>query len=225
MNMNGQHLSHSMEMYRLLQSTPEETLVPGHGFLQINLHDRFETFVLDEDPIDGDDDMRMLYVETRTFSRKFDKTLEEFGMPLTTRSFISDYLFTMRVPPVIINVVKEEIGAYVVKTANLARAQGLNSFGVVVDLDVTISIELVEEPTIIGGGSPRAVIDGLERNTYTGDDDTALARCIVCLEDFVVGCETTKMPAICRHIFHRDCLARWLEDKNSCPLCRCKVSD
>lgn len=41
--------------------------------------------------------------------------------------------------------------------------------------------------------------------------------CIICYEQI----KNKKRTLRCRHVFHKKCLARWIdEDKNSCPTCR-----
>lgn len=48
--------------------------------------------------------------------------------------------------------------------------------------------------------------------------------CRVCLSRIRVGEATRRLP--CRHIFHRDCVDRWLLScKRTCPLCRVYVAD
>ncbi|KAL2653656.1 hypothetical protein R1flu_021784 [Riccia fluitans] len=42
--------------------------------------------------------------------------------------------------------------------------------------------------------------------------------CAVCREVLVVGDKMQEMP--CKHSFHPDCLKPWLEEHNSCPICR-----
>lgn len=45
--------------------------------------------------------------------------------------------------------------------------------------------------------------------------------CSVCLMNFEP--ETIVAELQCRHIFHEECIRRWLADKPSCPLCRAPV--
>lgn len=46
--------------------------------------------------------------------------------------------------------------------------------------------------------------------------------CPICQEELKnEGC-TRRMP--CGHIYHQDCLARWLQLHNSCPVCRASIS-
>jgi E3 ubiquitin-protein ligase AIP2 len=42
--------------------------------------------------------------------------------------------------------------------------------------------------------------------------------CAVCREDLVLGDKLQEMP--CKHIFHPPCLKPWLDEHNSCPVCR-----
>ncbi|XP_070540545.1 RING finger protein 24-like [Ptychodera flava] len=41
--------------------------------------------------------------------------------------------------------------------------------------------------------------------------------CAVCLEEFSFGQECGLCP--CGHGFHRKCIAKWLQEKTSCPMC------
>ena len=49
--------------------------------------------------------------------------------------------------------------------------------------------------------------------------------CAVCLVAFVdkVGTELAMMPT-CRHVFCRQCVERWLQTHNKCPMCRSRLS-
>lgn len=42
--------------------------------------------------------------------------------------------------------------------------------------------------------------------------------CAVCLEGLSVGTEATCMP--CSHLYHENCILRWLDKSTLCPLCR-----
>ncbi|XP_050236002.1 brassinosteroid-responsive RING protein 1 [Mercurialis annua] len=52
------------------------------------------------------------------------------------------------------------------------------------------------------------------------DDGELPESCAVCLYDFEGGAEIRWLKN-CKHIFHRACLDRWMDqDRNTCPLCR-----
>ncbi|KAL1567797.1 RING-type E3 ubiquitin transferase [Salvia divinorum] len=46
--------------------------------------------------------------------------------------------------------------------------------------------------------------------------------CAVCIEGFGSG---GAKQVRCGHVFHESCIFEWLSINNSCPLCRCNVSD
>ena len=46
-------------------------------------------------------------------------------------------------------------------------------------------------------------------------------RCTVCLDDISAGNRTALTK--CGHYFHQKCLRRWLEVKNTCPICKQSV--
>jgi hypothetical protein len=43
-----------------------------------------------------------------------------------------------------------------------------------------------------------------------------LGECSICLDHMVDGLR----KLVCQHIFHRECVEQWFEDKSSCPICR-----
>lgn len=48
------------------------------------------------------------------------------------------------------------------------------------------------------------------------------AQCTTCFDTFKIGEDVGALD--CSHIFHRPCIDPWLKTKNSCPVCRQKVS-
>ena len=64
-------------------------------------------------------------------------------------------------------------------------------------------------------GASKSSIESLKRVRI---DDQAGVSCSVCLDDILVGSQATKLP--CSHIFHGDCIVKWLVNSKYCPLCR-----
>ncbi|XVE85908.1 hypothetical protein DITRI_Ditri17bG0129300 [Diplodiscus trichospermus] len=50
-------------------------------------------------------------------------------------------------------------------------------------------------------------------NVEDGDDG-----CAICLEELKVESYASQMP--CSHMFHSNCIEKWLKKKNNCPICR-----
>lgn len=60
------------------------------------------------------------------------------------------------------------------------------------------------------------VLDKLSLSDMGGD-------CLICGDEFAVKATVTTMS--CGHGFHDKCIARWLRQQNSCPVCRLKLDD
>ncbi|KAI3953349.1 hypothetical protein MKX01_042327 [Papaver californicum] len=72
----------------------------------------------------------------------------------------------------------------------------------------------------------KSFIDGLKKEEYrhngdSNDSSSATTSCAVCLEGILDGSEISNMP--CSHMFHSACLITWLQESNSCPMCRHQV--
>ncbi|KAK2988524.1 hypothetical protein RJ640_022475 [Escallonia rubra] len=67
-------------------------------------------------------------------------------------------------------------------------------------------------------GLDPTVIESLPVLPYTAATKQA-TDCTVCLSEFEGG-ESVKVIPYCRHVFHPECIDRWLASHVSCPLCR-----
>ena len=56
--------------------------------------------------------------------------------------------------------------------------------------------------------------------TYTLNETTTktCAICLASMGNTLLGEMVTELP--CKHVFHKQCLARWFKDNNTCPLCK-----
>ncbi|KAM9789138.1 E3 ubiquitin-protein ligase RNF126-B-like [Neosynchiropus ocellatus] len=78
---------------------------------------------------------------------------------------------------------------------------------------------------LIGNVGPppadRDRIDTIPTVTITEEHMGGL-ECPVCKEDYNIGENVRQLP--CNHLFHNDCIVRWLEQHDSCPVCRESLS-
>lgn len=80
-------------------------------------------------------------------------------------------------------------------------------------------VEHIEQLSINDTQGPlRSAIDALAAIRISQRHLNSDAQCPVCLEKFELGSEARQMP--CDHVYHSDCIVRWLEEHNSCPVCR-----
>lgn len=47
--------------------------------------------------------------------------------------------------------------------------------------------------------------------------------CSVCINDIFVGEKAVKL--ICKHIFHKNCIYKWVRVQKSCPICRKNIEE
>ncbi len=64
---------------------------------------------------------------------------------------------------------------------------------------------------------PNSVIKEVKKN---GDNNNT--KCVICLSDFQVGDNVSTLP--CLHIFHNDCLEKWINQQKWCPICKFDIS-
>ncbi|KAL0308002.1 UNVERIFIED_CONTAM: RING finger protein 11 [Sesamum calycinum] len=88
-------------------------------------------------------------------------------------------------------------------------------------------MELYEEATSLMArkSACRSAVEELESVIHDDgekDDDKidegSAKSCSICLEEILNGTRVTRLP--CLHVFHGDCVLRWLRGSHVCPLCR-----
>ncbi|GAV71969.1 zf-RING_2 domain-containing protein [Cephalotus follicularis] len=86
------------------------------------------------------------------------------------------------------------------------------------DIDRVINESMQEGFTNFKPATGEA-IRGLERERVVDNLVRFCDECRICLEEFVVGSDQfVRMP--CNHVFHADCIVKWLKTSHLCPLCR-----
>ncbi|KAI3944492.1 hypothetical protein MKW92_044976 [Papaver armeniacum] len=83
--------------------------------------------------------------------------------------------------------------------------------------------ESMEEDSVRRIRASKSFIDGLKKEEYrhNNGDGKDSSSCAVCLEGIIDGSKISNMP--CLHMFHSACLVTWLQESNSCPICRRQV--
>lgn len=67
-------------------------------------------------------------------------------------------------------------------------------------------------------GVPLEIINSLREKTCSADTDDS---CAICLKNYKE--KETLTILFCNHTFHKECIKRWFENNNNCPICRQKV--
>ncbi|XVF10600.1 hypothetical protein REPUB_Repub07fG0196200 [Reevesia pubescens] len=62
----------------------------------------------------------------------------------------------------------------------------------------------------------KIAIEGLENVKI--DENSGAVSCSVCFEEISIGIEAKRLP--CSHVYHAGCIVKWLNERNTCPLCR-----
>ncbi|KAK4441192.1 RING finger protein 11 [Sesamum alatum] len=87
-------------------------------------------------------------------------------------------------------------------------------------------MELLDEATSLmacSSGASSSAVEELESVIHDGDKDVGSEKlsaksCSICLEEILNGKRVCRLP--CLHVYHGDCVVRWLRGSHVCPLCR-----
>ncbi|XP_042483954.1 RING finger protein 44-like [Macadamia integrifolia] len=164
-------------------------------------------------------------------------------IPEVSQIKIQAMLTQMEIPPDSIERIKRQISHYAFEAASFCRERidvcealdifiGLNV--PLVEYDRSLDDDYVdwfESMDILGEeeGSIRLVpaspssIQALEIKKFDDIEEdssssSSTETCMICMDEYVRGVDVARLP--CSHLFHGECIFKWLECKNSCPLCR-----
>ncbi|KAF9427524.1 hypothetical protein BGZ76_002316 [Entomortierella beljakovae] len=70
-------------------------------------------------------------------------------------------------------------------------------------------------------GASDETIDGILRRPLTTEEIESNTECSVCKDEFTI--EETCLQLKCKHVFHEECIKRWLKMNATCPTCRFHV--
>lgn len=68
----------------------------------------------------------------------------------------------------------------------------------------------------------KSSIDALPTVRISKKDARSDSHCAVCKEKLILGSSAKKLP--CKHLYHSGCIAPWLAQVSSCPVCRREVT-
>lgn len=113
-------------------------------------------------------------------------------------------------------------------TANASEGVELEALQEALDrtLEDVLLASLQDQQPAPAGPPPasKKVVRSLQRLSVQQADIDRLggseAKCAVCQEELAPGMEVCVMPCNDAHVFHPACLTPWLEQHNSCPVCR-----
>lgn len=78
-----------------------------------------------------------------------------------------------------------------------------------------IQVPVDEEP---------CVMDDL--SVDANSEESSIEVCIICMEDYQVGEEIGwSKNRQCHHVFHKECILKWLKTRRQCPICRNSYDD
>lgn len=148
--------------------------------------------------------------------------------PTERDSLIHDILSSFRLTSLseLANL-EAEVSLGVFNLFSTSKDEGYNAINVMVFIEVSTvdtydEVEVawaMRESMIVTNPAPRSSIEALVSHVL--DDMILSDTCAICLGEYSCGMMVTGLP--CSHDFHRGCIERWLNQNNSCPICRSPI--
>ncbi|XP_069152470.1 E3 ubiquitin-protein ligase MPSR1-like [Solanum lycopersicum] len=124
---------------------------------------------------------------------------------------------------------KFEDQQHVIVEETIRKLQGIDITSemseVCVDVDLQIDhccdgriLSALEESSSVDGMVPASessieLLEPMEADERNSNDE-----CLICLDE--LGEETDVLRLPCSHMFHAECITKWLQNSHYCPLCR-----
>src|SRR3989338_1447322 len=83
-------------------------------------------------------------------------------------------------------------------------------------------LRLTEQIGNVDRGASLEQIEKLKEEKYSDIKDGKNDTCNICLDNFCQDDNVRKLSE-CQHIYHKDCIDKWLQINKNCPVCRCEI--
>ncbi|XP_039121385.1 E3 ubiquitin-protein ligase RNF181-like [Dioscorea cayenensis subsp. rotundata] len=85
------------------------------------------------------------------------------------------------------------------------------------DLVDSINYDLHEQDSEYSCPAPQVLLESMVTEVFHSTEEEGMG-CVICLEELVSGTEVKRLP--CFHCFHGQCIDRWFQEMDKCPMCR-----
>ncbi|KAM7269065.1 hypothetical protein ACFE04_024562 [Oxalis oulophora] len=169
-----------------------------------------------------------LNINSRQFYKQFAEPVVQESLIILSWSTITRMLSDIDLPhschPRVIQAIQE--------CARLAITDASNTNQLLIPIIVEVSVAASDE-LINNGSLIRESFDSYTPRIFIGPTKKSIQElkkvtveqglsesCVVCLEEISSGKEATLLD--CLHIYHPQCIIKWLKENSVCPLCRHK---
>nr|GMD24937.1 E3 ubiquitin-protein ligase RING1-like [Ipomoea batatas] len=119
----------------------------------------------------------------------------------------------------------DKVAARSRKLINLSSARSFTKMDEYFDLDAVLTMPEPESLRTAAACTAERMLEhgggggGVDKMVTVGGDASGL--CSVCMDGFEEGVGGKQVP--CGHVFHENCIVKWLPIHSSCPLCRFQI--
>ncbi|WOH06460.1 hypothetical protein DCAR_0625887 [Daucus carota subsp. sativus] len=89
-------------------------------------------------------------------------------------------------------------------------------FFVYVSVEGTATLDVFSSSTVSFGSTSDRSLGATRIQVEEGNKN--VQQCVICQEEYHDGEKVTCMP--CLHMFHKDCITKWLLRSHLCPICK-----